>query len=161
MSSLEHHIDELAARRVSRTLGNEADELLAASNPAEMELVARKVKLTALDIRRMLMDPSPMAGAAQSTRSSADRELRRMEVADLAVNVVAAVNYLLSILTASANRFPQLTLASNTSSSYGQDSFADAAFDQQIRQRLDARGTAVRLIMRLFAALRSDFVDLE
>jgi hypothetical protein len=155
LSSPEHR-DELTARKVSRTLGDEADELLASTSAAEIELVARKVRLTALDIRRMLIDSSPRTVAGESLEASADHQLRRMELADLTVEIVNAIDYLLSSLTSSAHRFPQLTLASEGSPGYGQISFTDAALDQTIRKRLDARGAAVRLIMRLFVGMTSE-----
>jgi len=84
---------------------------------------------------------------------------RSIELADLAVDVVAAVDYLLSLLAASATRLPQLVLANEAGPSLRHGSSDDVAFDQLVRRRLDARGSAVRLAMRLLAGLRADFFN--
>jgi hypothetical protein len=153
LSFLEGQVDK-AHRSVCHDLGSQADELLAASTVPEMDIAARKLRLTTLDVRRLLADPPPPADPVRLGPDFPDQKSRRMELADLAVDVVAAVDYLLSLLAASAARPPQLVLASETGLNFGHSSADDAALDQLVRRRLDARGAAVRLGMRLFAGLR-------
>ena len=80
-------------------LGNQADELLAATTVPEMIEAAKGLRQTALRIRRLLMRPLFTATFIQFDPSVPDPEFRRMELADLAVDVVTATDYLLSLLT--------------------------------------------------------------
>lgn len=81
-----------------------------------------------------------------------------MELADLAIDVVTATDHLLSLLDDSTSPSPQLRLDNEAGSDHGYGLTDDAA-DQLNRRRLEARGTAVRLGIRLFGGLRDDIAN--
>jgi hypothetical protein len=137
-------------------LGNQADDLLAASTVPEMTTAAESLRLTALNVRRLLMRPLFTATFVQFDPSVPDPESRRMELADLAVDVVTAADYLLSLLGGPALASTQLVLATEAGTDHGHGSSDDEALDRLTRRRLDARGSAVRLGMRLLAGLLKD-----
>ena len=142
--------------RITRTehpeLGDQAGALLEASGVPEMTEAAQRLRLAALSVRRLLMYPLLADTYLQLAPSFLDPEQRRMELADLAVDVITAAEYLLSLLGAASARSSQLVLAAKrTLTSVG--SADDAALDRLARRRLDARGTAVRLGMRLLIGL--------
>jgi hypothetical protein len=153
--------DQPTAERVAdlaSCYGDQADELLAACSAFEMDAAARQLRLTALSVRRLLMRPALADTFLQLAPSIPNPELRRMELADLATDVVTATDYLLSLLGATAATSPQLVLASEVSCEREHGRSADA-LDRLTRRRLDARGAAVRLGMRLLAALHSDVAN--
>jgi hypothetical protein len=135
-------------------LGDQAHDLLAASSVPGMEIAAQKLRLTALNVRRRLMHPS-LVNSFQPAPTVLDPELRRMELADLAVDVVTAVDYLLSLLASPPPASPRLVLACSTTS-YRREGSADDVRERLTQRRLDARAAAVRLGMRLVAELCSD-----
>jgi hypothetical protein len=137
-------------------LGDQAEELLSASGIPELLAAASNLRQTALTLRRLLIHP-PLAGTVlQIDPSAPDPEWRRMELADLAVDVVTATDYLLSLLGGPATTSTQLVLATGARTDRGHGPSDDEALDRLTRQRLDARGIAVRLGMRLLAELRCD-----
>jgi hypothetical protein len=133
-------------------LGDQAEQLLTATDTAGMMEAAQALRLTALDMRQRLMRPLPKDISDQKDLSTPDPELRRTELADLAVDVVTAADYLLRLLAAPAVTTSRFTLAGEADAGR----FDEESFDRLTRRRLDARGTAVRLGMRLLAELRSD-----
>jgi hypothetical protein len=146
--------EDLTDKRVTGVyleLGDQAEQLLAASDAVDMIEAAKGLRQTALDVRRMLMRPLPAEASLQPDPSTPDPELRRAELANLAVDVVGATDYLLRLLVAPPAIPPRLVLACETGYDqrwvYGDEETAD----RLIRRRLDARGTAVRLGMRLIA----------
>lgn len=142
-------------------LGDRAEELLTASGTPEMMEAARSLRLTALSVRRLLMRPLVTGTSLQMGPSVPDPELRRAELADLAVDVVTAADYLMRLLGSPAVTASRLTLASQARPG-GVAGYSDEdSFDLLIRRQLDARGTAVRLGMRLLSQLRSDVAQAE
>lgn len=137
-------------------LGDQAEALLAATSVCEMKEAAKRLRLTAAGMGRLLTRPSSRDTSLQFDPSILDPERRRMELADLAVDVVTAVDYLLSLLDTSVAVSSPLILASEVGSCCGRNMSDEGAFDRLTRRRLDARGTAVRLGMRLLGRLGCD-----
>ena len=137
-------------------LEDQAEALLAASSAPEMKQAARRLRMTALSMRRLLTSPLSADAMPAFDPSMPDLELRRVELADLAVDVVTAVDYLLNLLDTSTTTSPRLELASEAGSGRRHDPLCDDTFDWLIRKQLDARGAAVRLGMRLISGLLSD-----
>jgi hypothetical protein len=151
---LEQGLREVGLSCVSRItrasnpeLGDQAEALLAASSVLTMEEAAQRLRLTAFSVRRLLTNPLLADAYLRLAPSLLDPERRRMELADLAVDVITAVDYLLGLLETSASASPQLIPASDD-------------FDRLARRRMDARQTAVRLGMHLISGLRSSALDL-
>lgn len=140
-------------------LGDQADTLLEASDVPGMQRAAGDLRQTALNIRRLLMRPVLTNEFLRLAPTIMDPEIRRMELADLAVDVVTATDYLLSLLGAPASLSPRLTLDTDAGSDRGHGATDGDALDRLNRRRLDARSTAVRLGMRLLGALRSDVAN--
>jgi hypothetical protein len=141
-------------------LGDQADALLRAKTAPEISAAATQLRLTALGVRGLLMRPLLTENVLAIAPTVMDPEQRRMELADLAVDVVTALDYLLGLLGAPAATSPGLVL--DTESGLNRrDGPSDAdALDRLQRRRLDARGVAVRLGMRLLAGLRSDVASI-
>ena len=137
-------------------LADHAEQLLAASSTAEMAMAAKSLRLTALNVRRLLTHSLNTQAPPQLDPSLPDPELRQVELADLAVDVVGATDYLLRLLAAQPAMTSRLALAGDASHDRGRAYADEETADRLIRRRLDARGTAVRLGMRLIAGLRSD-----
>jgi hypothetical protein len=140
-------------------LADEAGALLEASDVPNMQKAATELRRTALNIRRLLMRPVLTDKFLQLAPTVLDPEFRRMELADLAVDVVTATDYLLSLLGAPASLSSRLVLDSEAGSDRGHGTADIDALDRLNRRRLDARSTAVRLGMRLLGALRSDVAN--
>ena len=138
------------------SLGDQAEALLAATSVGEMNAAATRLRLTAAGVGRMLTRPLSMNTSLQFDPSVADPEQRRTELADLAVDVVTAVDYLLSLLDTSTAVSSPLSLVYEDRRDSGCSMFDEATFDRLTRRRLDARGTAVRLGMRLLGRLGCD-----
>jgi hypothetical protein len=140
-------------------LADEAGALLEASDVPNMQKAATELRRTALNIRRLLMRPVLTDKFLQLAPTVLDPEFRRMELADLAVDVVTATDYLLSLLGAPASLSSRLVLDAEAGSDRGHGTADIDALDRLNRRRLDARSTAVRLGMRLLGALRSDVAN--
>jgi hypothetical protein len=141
---------------VRQELTDQAEHLLAASGTPEMAEAAKGLRLTALNVRKLLTRPPLTPPPLQLDPSLPDPELRRAELADLAVDVVGATDYLLRLLAAPPAMTSRLALAGDAGHDRGRAYAEEESADRLIRRRLDARGTAVRLGMRLIAGLRSD-----
>jgi hypothetical protein len=137
-------------------LEDQAEALLAASSVQGIKEAAHGLRMTALSMRRLLASPLSADTVPSFDPSMPDLELRRVELADLAVDVVTAVDYLLYLLNTPAAASPRLVLAGEAGSSRPLGRAGDDTFDWLIRKQLDARGTAVRLGMRLISGLLSD-----
>lgn len=140
-------------------LGDQAETLLDAIGLPEMEAAAKTLRKTALSIRRLLMRPVLADACINLAPSVLDPERRRMELADLAVDVVTAVDYLLSLLGVPATKSPPLVLERELGSDHGHGPTDDDAFIRLTQRRLDARAVAVRLGMRLLEGIRSDVAN--
>jgi hypothetical protein len=139
-------------------LGDQAEALLAATSVCEMSEAAKKLRLTAAGIGRMLTRPLSVDTFLQFDPSVLDPEQRRMELSDLSVDVVTAIDYLLSLLDVSATMSSPFTLTHEGSLAGGLCTPDEAAFDRLTRRRFDARGVAVRLGRRLLSQLGCDVV---
>ena len=135
-------------------LGDPANDLLAASSVPEMVAAAQKLRLTALNATRQVSQ-QPLVNGFEPSSVVQDPELRRMELAELAVDVVTAVDCLLNLLARPQDVSPRLVLAGEAAFYRGGPGNYDS-YEQLTRRRLDARGTAVRLGMRLIAKLHGD-----
>jgi hypothetical protein len=140
----------------SLELGDQAEVLMNATTVSEMTQAAQRLRLTALNVRRLLMRPLLGEAFLQLSPSVLDPERRRMELADLAVDVVTAADYLLTLLGEPTRTSSRFRLATEAGSGAGRGPSDGEAADHITRRRLDARSTAVRLGMRLLAGLHSD-----
>lgn len=143
-------------RAVGLALQDQAGALLEASSVPRMEKNAKELRQTALDIRKLLVGPVMADTSLQLAPSVPDPESRRMELADLAVDVITAADYLLSLLETPRSPAPRLVLDAGVDSYRGSGLADSDLMDRLNRRRLDARSTAVRLGMRLLGALYSD-----
>jgi len=141
-------------------LEDQADELLNANTIPDMTAAAQELRETALNARRLLMRPLITSAHLQLAPSVLDPEQRRMELAELAVDVVTAVDYLLILLGKSAAVSSRLVLSDEAGADRGHGAWDDEAADRLDRRRLDARNTAVRVGMRLLAGMRSDVANI-
>ena len=91
-------------------LGDPANDLLAASSVPEMVAAAQKLRLTALNATRQVSQ-QPLVNGFEPSSVVQDPELRRMELAELAVDVVTAVDCLLNLLARPQDVSPRLVLA--------------------------------------------------
>jgi hypothetical protein len=107
----------------------------------------------ALSVRRQIASPRSEDALLGLDPSVPDPEPGLAELADLAIDVVTAVDYLLSLLDAPTEP-RQLVLAGDTR--LGRHPACDDTSDWLIRKRLDARGAAVRVGTRLVRGLLSD-----
>lgn len=137
-------------------LGDQAETLLAARSEPDMKEAAHRLRAMALSVRRLLASPACRDALLAFDASVPDPELRHAEIADLAVDVVTAVDYLLNLLDTPVPSSPRLFLAGDGRSGGGRGPTGDDAFDWLTRKRLDARGTAVRVGARLIDGLLSD-----
>lgn len=139
-------------------LGNQAEQLLAASDTPEMMEAAQGLRLAALRIQHILMHPLFSDTSLPMDPSIPGPEARHAKLADLAVDVVTATDYLLKLLVAPPAATSRLVLASEASG-WRRADYSDAeTFDRLTRQRLDARGAAVCVGMRLLSGLYSGVV---
>jgi hypothetical protein len=140
-------------------LGDQADALLAATSALEMKQAAHRLRVIALSVRRQIAGPRSEDALLGLGPSVPDPEPGLAELADLAVDVVTAVDYLLNLLDAPATVSRQLVLAGDAGPGPGHRPAYDDARDWLIRKQLDARGAAVRVGTRLVSGLLSDVSD--
>ena len=138
-------------------VGDQADALLLASGPRQMLEAAKRLRETAISVRRLLLRPL-LAGTFLQLQEDLgipfpDPEWLRMEIADQAVDVVTSVDYLVFLLQ-TPPRSERLQLGGEPGSDWVQGR-SDEAQDWLRRRQLDARGTAVRQGQRLLASLRA------
>lgn len=135
--------------------GDQAEALLAATSVSEMKEAAEKLRAIASCVRRVFAPQMPTDTSLEADPSVRDPERRRTELADLAVDVVTAVDYLLSLLDTPTSMSP-LLLAREAGCDSARGASDEIAADRLTRRRLDARGAAVRLGMRILAGLSCD-----
>ena len=157
MSTLDGHgPTDGGASALQQELADQAEQLLAASGVIEMAEAASDLRVAALNVRRLLTRRLLTQPPLQLGASLPDPELRRTELAELAVDVVGATDYLLGLLAAPAAMTSRLALSGDVGHDRGRAYTDEETADRLIRRRLDARGIAVRLGMRLIAGLRGD-----
>ncbi len=157
-------VRESCVSRVTRTahpeLNDQADDLITASSVEQMIEAAKNLRSTALSVRRLLMRPLLGDTFLQLEKnlgaSFSEPEWLRMQLADQAVYVVTAVDYLLTLLYTPTTTSAQLVLGAEADSDRAQGRSDEEALDWLTRRRLDARATAVRQSQRLLVALRRD-----
>lgn len=166
---LDHALQEVrvsCVSRVTRTahlgLSDQIEDLSSAFPPEQMTEPAQRLRRTALSVRRLLMRPLL---AETFLRLEQEEELEfpaeepdwlRMQLANQAVNVVTALDYLLTLMFTPAITPSQLVLSGEPGSDRTQGRTDEEARDWLTRRRLDARNTAVREGMRLLVMLRRD-----
>lgn len=165
-SQLDYALLELRVSCVSRvtrtahlSLSDQIDDLSQASPPEKMTESAQRLRRTALSMRRLLMRPLLAEMFLQMEQhlelEYEEPERLRLELANQAVNVVTALDYLLTLLFTPAVTSSQLVL-SGDSSDRTQGRTDEEAYDWLTRRRFDARNTAIRESMRLLVMLRRD-----
>ena len=135
---------------------NQAEALLAATSAPEMKQAAHRLRAIALSVRQQIASPRSEDALLRLDAFVPDPEPGLAEFADLAIDVVTAVDYLLSLLDAPVTASRRLVLASDTGLGPGHRQACDDASDWLIRKQLDARGAAVRVGARLISGLLSD-----
>lgn len=164
---LDHALQEVrisCVSRVTRTanlsLSEQIDDLSEAFPPEEMTEPAKRLRLTALSVRRLLMRPLLAETFLQLEKELEghyeDPDWLRLQLAKQAVNVVTALDYLLTLLFTQGITPSQLVLASKPGADRTQGRTDEEAYDWLNRRRLDARGTAVSEGQRLLVMLRRD-----
>ena len=136
-------------------LGDQAEALLAARSPADMKQAAHRLRAVALSVRRQIANPRSEDTLLRLGPLVPDPEPRLAEFADLAVDVVTAVDYLLSLLDGPTTAPPHLVLAGDAGLGPGRGPVCDV-HDWLVRKQLDARGATVRVGSRLISGLLSD-----
>jgi hypothetical protein len=142
-------------------LNDQVDKLNEARGYGQMRPAAEEVRNVALDARRMLMDPQ-LGNELALQLGTIDPEHRRFELADLAVNVVTAADYLLYLIDDrsedSDEGFSAETHLGGGASVTSQPTGKKVDDDLRYRRALDSRAAVVRLGGRLLRALRSETV---
>jgi hypothetical protein len=150
----ETYCDLLATSRAE--IGDQAEALLASTSGPEIREAAHRLRGIALSVRRQIASPRAEDALLRLSPSTPDPEPGFAELADVAIDVVAAVDYLLSLLDAPVVASRHLTLASAISPDHRHRVVSDDASDWLIRKQLDARSAAVRVGARLIGGLLSD-----
>lgn len=135
------------------TLGDQAEALLAATSARDMKRAAHGLRAMALSVRRQIADPRSEDALLRLDVSVPDPEPGLAELADIAIDVVTAVDYLLSLLDVSSE-LRQPVLVGDIRP--GRHPVGDDTSDWLVRKRLEARGAAVRVGTRLIRGLLSD-----
>jgi hypothetical protein len=130
-----------------------AGSLLEAETVPEVRKAARDLREAAIGIWRLLTQPVLADSFIQISPAVQDPERRRRQLADLAVNVVTAVDYLLNFLPASSDEPEDFELRPD----HVPD---DGPAVRLIQRRLDARATAVKVGGRFLDGLRRDVATL-
>jgi hypothetical protein len=130
-----------------------AGSLLEAQTVPAVRQAARDLREAAIGIWRLLAQPVLADSFIQISPAVQDPEQRRRQLADLAVNVVTAVDYLLNFLPASSDEPEDFALRPD----HVPD---DGAAVRLIQRRLDARATAVKVGGRFLDGLRRDVATL-
>jgi hypothetical protein len=145
-----------AVRAQHPDFNDQAEALLSSDSPEGIRQEASDLRASVLAIRRVLADPVLSSSVVGVGAPFTDPYEMRMALADLAIDAVTALDYLLANLGASEARASQPW--SLTESVDRLPAHDDEAADRRLRRQLDARAAAVRLVGRLFSAVRKDFV---
>jgi hypothetical protein len=140
--------------------GGQVDELLEACSPEQVLAAAARLRRTALEVRRLLADPFAARVLAVLPEEPGvpwqDPGRLAARLADQAVNVVTALDYLLGLLAPAEVPVRRLVLGDGPARD--QDQAEEDARDRLTRRRLDARAAAVREGTRLLAMLPASLV---
>lgn len=141
-------------------LGDQVDSLLEAADVPGMEGAAKELRRTALNVRRLLMRPVLANACIKIAPTVLDPERRRLELADLAVDVVTATDYLLSLLDSPLSPSAASSLERGLGPERGHSAPDSDSRDRMNRRRYDALGFVAKQGMRLLEGLRSDVATL-
>lgn len=157
---MEKALAEVAERCMLRTVQKMhpnfyylAGFLLEAETIPDVRKAARDLREAATGIWRLLTQPVLAASFIQISPTVHDPEQRRRQLADLAVNVVTAVDYLLNFLPDSSDETEEFNLRPDHVTD-------DGPAIRLIQRRLDARATAVKVGGRFLDGLRRDVATL-
>jgi len=128
-----------------------AGSLLLARTVPEVKKAAEDLRTAAVDIWRLLSQPVLARSFIHISPAVQDPEQRRRQLADLAVNVVTAVDYLL-------NFYP--SEETDDLASIFDHVHDDGPAVRLTQRRLDARATAVKVGGRFLDGLRRDVATL-
>lgn len=156
---MEKALAEVAERCMRRTVLKKhpnfyylAGFLLKAETIPDMRKAARDLREAAIGIWLLLTQPVLAASFIQISPTVNDPEQRRRQLADLAVNVVTAIDYLLNFLPDSSDE-----TEFNVEPDHAAD---DGPSVRLVQRRLDARATAVKVGGRFLDGLRRDVATL-
>jgi hypothetical protein len=142
-------------------LDDQVGQLHSARTYEQMRPAAENLRGIGLDARRMLMDPQ-LGNELALQLGTIDPERRRFELADLAIDVVTAADYLLHLVdersSSSQQKFSAERDLGTNAPSNPDLSGNNADGDLRYRRVLDSRAAAVRLGGRLLRVLRSETV---
>jgi len=139
---------------------DQVDDLIEASGPGQTTEAARVLRRTVLGMWRQLMRPVSLETFLRAQDEpgipGCDPARLRLQLADQVVNVVTALDYLLTLLITPPVTTSRLVLGDYPGADRAHGRADDQAGDLLIRRRLDARGAAVREGMRLLMLLPRD-----
>lgn len=153
-------VGNVYVQRILRTehpqLGDQVEELHSAGTFTAMKPRAESLRRIALNARRMLMDPQLGVELVEQL-GTVDPERRRLEIADLAIDVVTATDYLLHLVNQDEHT-SRATYSAGSGTSSSNRAIEGENEDARFARALDSRAAAVRLGGRLLYALRQDTV---
>lgn len=163
----DHAVQEMRVDCVSRvtrtanlTLSDQLEDLSSAFPPERITEPAQRLRSTALGVRRLLMRPLLAETFLQLERElgfpTEEPEWLRLQLANQAMNVVTALDYLLTLMMTPDITPSQLSLGMELGSDRSQGRTDEEAHDWLTRRRLYARSTAVSEATRLLVMLRRD-----
>lgn len=145
------------ARAAHPELGGHVEAVISAQSVDGLREAGTNLRSAALSLRSMLTDPLLGMRLLSNTSAFSDPARTRAELADLAVDVVTATDYLLATLGPLTGSSPEFSLLQGIGGT-SQLNVDDETRDRLLRRQLDARATVTRLGERLFSAIRRDFV---
>jgi hypothetical protein len=157
-------LDEAARQCVARSvrdahpeLGGHVEAVISDQTVDGVREAAGHLRNAALSLRLMLTDRLLGMRLVFNTSAFSDPARIRAELADLAIDVVTATDYLLATLGPHAGSSQSFSLLEGTGGG-SQLNLDDETRDRLLRRQLDARANVARLSQRLFSAIRRDFV---
>jgi hypothetical protein len=164
---IDYALQEMRTRCVRRvtsasnlSLSDQIDDLASAYPPDTFQEPAERLRDTALNVRRLLMRPLLAETFLQMEKNLdfaiAEPDWVRIQPANQAVNLVTALDYLLTLMMTPDTQASKLVLSDMPGTDRAQGRTDQEASDWLTRRRLDARGTAVSEGMRLLVMLRRD-----
>jgi hypothetical protein len=137
------------------SVSHQVEALLSAVGGPEMSDAATDLRRTVASVRQVLVSPSPDDASLKLISAGRNPKKRRAELADLALDTITAVDYLLSLLNSPASSPPRLVLSREFDGGARPGFSLEDEFSRLTRQQLDARATTVRLGTRLTSELHS------
>jgi hypothetical protein len=142
------------------SLFEQINDLISTSRPDDFREPAERLRNTALGVRRLLMRPLLAETFLQMERNLdfavPEPDWLRIQPANQAVNVVTALDYLLTLMDAPSTQASAFSLSSGLDPDSTQGRTDQDAADWLSRRRFDARRAAVTEAQRLLLMLRKD-----